>query len=234
MSFDTIAGHYRWLEAVLAAGILQRCRTAHLDRAKDAKRVLLLGEGNGRFLAPFLRENRSAQVVCVEESRGMISRCTESLKRLGIDFARVEFVNQDAIRWRPPAGEFDLIVTHFFLDCFTERQLQFLIPDIASSAKPGCRWLLADFQLPAGGLKRWRAVAVHKLMYAFFRVATRLPARRLASPDPHLRAAGFELTARITESADLVRSDCWSLKKRGPGDPGLAERAHSKGLMPRP
>lgn len=216
MSFDGLARHYRWLELVLAGGVLQRCRTAFLDRTRRAESVLLLGEGNGRFLCPFLQANPAARVVCVEQSAQMIREARRALLRSGIHPERVAFVHQDVLHWEPPAQEFDLIVTHFFLDCFTREQLRFLVPRIAGAGRSGCIWLWADFQLPPAGFLRLRARVAHKLMYAFFRVATNLPARRLTPPAPFLAEAGFERAAGITAQFGLIRSDCWLRRNSAP------------------
>src|SRR5882762_1835947 len=51
--FDRLAPHYYWMECVLAGRTLQRCRTAFLEQTRDATAALLIGEGNGRFLAEF-------------------------------------------------------------------------------------------------------------------------------------------------------------------------------------
>lgn len=209
MSFDGLARHYRWMEAILAGDVLQRCRTAFVDQAIGAESPLLLGEGNGRFLGPFLQMNLSARVVCIEQSAQMIEQARESLGRRRIDPNRVEFIRCDVLDWAPPKETFDLIVSHFFLDCFTEPQLQKLLPRLAASGQSDCLWLLADFQIPGQGIRRLRAQAVHKLMYTFFRLTTKLPATHLIDPDPLLREAGFELVHRKTAQWELLRSDCW-------------------------
>jgi hypothetical protein len=47
------------------------------------------------------------------------------------------------------------------------------------------------------------------MMYAFFRIATRLPARKLTSPDPFLQQHGFKLCHRLESEWGLLRSDHW-------------------------
>lgn len=210
MSFDRIARHYRWMELVLAGGALQRCRTAFLHETTRAESALFLGEGNGRCLVPFLETNRRSRVVCVEESGQMIAAAKSALRRRKVDPKRVRFVRANVLTWNPPPEAFDLIVSHFFLDCFTEDQLRRIIPAIASAARPGCIWLFADFRIPSRGVRRVRALAIHRLMYAFFRIVTKLPAKRLTPPDAFLREAGFRQIARITAQCGLIRSDCWT------------------------
>ena len=80
---------------------------------------------------------------------------------------------------------------------------------LASVAAPGAAWLLADFQMPSGGLRRCRARVIHAMMYAFFRLVARLPARRLTPPDEFLKAQGFVLAERRTSEWGLLHTDLW-------------------------
>lgn len=252
MSFDTLAPHYRTMEAVLAGNILQRCRTVHLSEVTNCRRALLLGEGPGRFLVELLRSNPRVQVTCVERSPRMIEAALSRLT--GPELENVQFVEADALTCQPftPAGvrpsraqerchnerlgitkghprhhlaapedgrtpirqsdvpaRFDLIVTHFFLDCFRPGELEQLVQKIAAASADHARWLLADFRLPPHGWQRWRARAVLALMYSFFRLATGLSARRLTPPDGFLEAAGFQLARRHTANFGLAHSDLW-------------------------
>jgi ubiquinone/menaquinone biosynthesis C-methylase UbiE len=227
MSFDSLARHYRWMEFVLAGDKLQRCRTAFLHKTTAAQRVLIVGEGNGRFLAACRQAIPFAFITVADSSRRMLDAARTRLARRVKDSDNVEFVHADARTWMPPNAAYDLIVTHFFLDCFPDNQLERVITNLATAAKPTAAWLLADFQMPADGLQHHRAKAIHALMYAFFRVATKLPARRLISPDSYLRAHGFELKEKRTSEWELLHSDLW---QRGvfndcPGRPPLPPAA---------
>jgi ubiquinone/menaquinone biosynthesis C-methylase UbiE len=210
MSFEELAPHYRWLEFVLAGEKLQRCRTAFLTHDLKPENILILGEGNGRFLIECRKLFSSTRIVCVDASQTMLRLARRRLARNGLDDRNLELVEADALSWVPPKQSFDLLVTHFFLDCFREDQLPGLVGRLAEAACPGARWLLADFQIPDRGLKRWRAKAIHQLMYAFFRIATRLPARRLCVPDRWLQHEGFSLKSRRVTDFVLLRSDLWT------------------------
>ncbi|MFO1513607.1 MAG: hypothetical protein U1F83_11930 [Verrucomicrobiota bacterium] len=104
---------------------------------------------------------------------------------------------------------FDLIVTHFFLDCFQRDELAVLVNQLAAGATPEARWLVADFREPETGWRRWRARAVLALLYAFFRAVTGLSASRLTPPDEFLVRSGFQLSARKLANFGLVYSDLW-------------------------
>ncbi len=211
MSFDTLAPVYRPMEAVLAGGLLQRCRTAHLNQvcALPCRRALVLGEGPGRFLVELLRQLPDIEIDCVEQSPAMIRQAQRRIERSGGDVSRVRFLAVDALDWVPQPQQFDLIATHFFLDCFPPDELGRLISGIALGADAGTRWLVSDFCIPDHGWRRLRARAIHGLMYRFFRIATGLRARRWTPPDAFLQAAGFELERRVTFSSGLLHSDLW-------------------------
>jgi len=209
VSFDRLAPFYRGMEFVLAGGKMQRRRCAFLDEVKESQTALLVGEGPGRFLIPLLRANPRVQATCLESSEGMTGECRAALAQGGYSGADVDFVTMDARRWVPPTGRYDLIATHFFLDCFPAEELRRVTQMLAAAGTPGGRWLISDFRLPPKGLSRLRARALLALMYGFFRAVTALPARRLEPPDQYLEANGFRLAKRQLSDAGFLHSDLW-------------------------
>ncbi len=209
MSFDTLAPHYRWMERVFAGGLMQRSRAAFIDNTRHARHALIAGEGPGQFLEALLSANTRIRVTCVERSARMIQEARNCLARCRLDSNQVRFVQQDALTWPQPSGEFDLVVTHFFLDCFSADQLPVLVERLASGATSNATWLVADFCVPRSGWQRWRAQSIVALLYLFFQLTTDLAASRLTPPDPHLRAAGFRLQQRHHWSLGLLQSDFW-------------------------
>jgi ubiquinone/menaquinone biosynthesis C-methylase UbiE len=208
MSFDLLAPHYRWMEFVLAGDKLQRCRTAFLDRVAESRKILILGEGNGRFLRECRRKSPHAKITCVDASARMLALARERAGR-GAGREPIDFVCADALAWTPPESGFDLIVTHFFLDCFQSGQLESLVAKLADAAAPGANWLLADFQSATAGWQRYRSRLILWMMYRFFRVVTRLPATALISPEVFLERNGFKLRAREVRDWGLLHSDWW-------------------------
>ncbi|HWA24930.1 MAG TPA: class I SAM-dependent methyltransferase [Lacunisphaera sp.] len=207
--FDLLAPCYPLMERLLAGRRLQRCRTAWIGELAGARRLLIAGVGHGPALATVLRRHPRLQVTCVDSSARMLAVARQQARRAGLDLDRLEFVHAALPDWQPPAGRFDAIATHFFLDCFTPEQLGPIVGTLARAAAPGARWIVSDFTLPARGPARWRALAVHRLMYFFFRLTTRLPARRLTPPDTVLAAHGFRLLQRQTHDWGLLHADLW-------------------------
>jgi hypothetical protein len=209
MNFDRLAPHYSWLEIVFAGGLMQRCRTTFLPRTENCRHALLLGEGPGKFLTALLRFNPHIQVTCVEHCAGMIDQARRRLEAAGLDLARVQFRQMDALDWTPPAEKFDLVATHFFFDCFRAGQLQTLVPLLQASTTADAIWLLTDFRVPERGWRRWRARGMLAMLYASFRLTTSLAAKRLTPPEPFLKAAGFRLVERRLASLGFAHADFW-------------------------
>lgn len=212
MNCDRIARAYRWLEFASFGRALQRRREAFLAEIAAARRVLLLGDGDGRFLAALLRRNPRATVDSVDGSARMLAlarRRVESLARQ----PQVCFHPADALTWRPPAGtKYDLIVTHFFLDCFAAEELARLIPAVAEMAAPGARWLISEFRQPPGnGLAAWRARLWIVGLYAAFRWTTGLQVRDLPDYASLLAAQGFRLERQSLSEWGLLTSELWRI-----------------------
>jgi SAM-dependent methyltransferase len=209
VSFDLLAPHYRWMESVLAGGLLQRCRLAWLEEVSDARRVLIVGEGNGRFLSACAQRMPEARFTVVDSSRGMLSQAEARWRRAGGRSENLSLIHAALPGWTSQAGAYDLVATHFFLDCFPESTLHAVVAKLADAATTDARWLLSDFEVPETGAARLRARLVLAVAYAFFRVATRLPATRLIPPDQAMLNAGFIRERRCTFNASLLKSELW-------------------------
>jgi ubiquinone/menaquinone biosynthesis C-methylase UbiE len=209
MSFDTLAPYYRGMESLLAGEKLHRCRTRFLDEIPATRSILLMGEGHGRSLVECRRRFPNAHIICVDASTLMLDQARRHLTRANLTADRVEFIHADVLRWSPPAASSDLIVTNFFLDCFRAEQVEQIVARLATAATPEANWLLADFQIPRAGWKRLRSRLIIGSLYTFFRVMTRLPARKLTPPDPFLERAGFTLHRRAESEWGLLHSDWW-------------------------
>jgi SAM-dependent methyltransferase len=209
MSFDALAPHYRWMETVLAGGQLQRCRLQWLGNVSHTREALLAGEGTGRFLAACAKRLPHTQFTVVDASSVMIELARRAWAQAGGEPQRVTFVRAELPLVELLAGRFDLIVTHFFLDCFPPAELRAVIAQLAAAAATRADWLLADFCEPPHGFLRLRARAILRLAYAFFRAVTGLRAQRITPPESMLEAHGFRLAkTRITEWG-LLHSDRW-------------------------
>ncbi len=208
MSFDTLAPWYRAMELLAFGRTLQRARTAFVDPLRYCRRALCVGEGNGRFLGEFLRVNPLVEVDCVEQSSAMICRARRTIAQFGAAH-RVRFHHADIRAWAGQRNCYDLIVTQFFLDCFTEDEARNIVDLLSALAQPNASWLIAEFHLPAVGLRRLHARLWLRLMYEFFGRTTGIRARELAAFAPLLTEAGFTLERRKEARLGLVQAQLW-------------------------
>ena len=204
MNFDRVAPHYRWLETLAFGNQLQEARTAFVREIPSPRRVLILGEGNGRFVAEFVRAHPAAAVDCIEASERMIA-----LAQQRVNGAQVHFVHANVRDTVLEAGTYDLIVTHFFLDCFAGAELCEVVEKLAAAATDNASWLLADFRLPSPGWRRFYASLWIRAMYLFFRLTSGLQTRRLDDPSPLLRESGFECVRQQQSRFGMIKSELW-------------------------
>lgn len=210
MSFDAVAPWYRALELIAFGDDLQRCRVACLGEIATPRHALIVGEGNGRFLCELLRLHPEVKVDCIDASARMLQLARERIEReLPGHAKRVRFLHQDIMSWPAPAHHYDLVVTHFVLDCFPQAMLTGIVSKVARAATHDADWLLADFCVPANGMARLRARTWLAAMYSFFRVAARIPAKELIDPTRFLRAEGFALSQQHLFRQGMLKSQMW-------------------------
>ncbi|HEX5223405.1 MAG TPA: class I SAM-dependent methyltransferase [Verrucomicrobiae bacterium] len=208
MSFDRLAPHYRWMEAVCAGGLLQRCRVRWLAEVRNARRALLAGEGNGRMLSACALAMPGSEFVVLDQSREMLARARRRWDKCG-QSQRITFEQVDLRRWNWELEPFDLVITNFLLDCFAPDELQQVIKRIAAATTPQARWVNSDFTVPERGWQRVRAQVGLSMAYGFFRCVTGISARRIVDPSTFLHAAGFGLRARAEFDHGLLYTELW-------------------------
>ena len=207
MNADPIAGSYRWLEYGAFGLVLERARFDFLSHAAGARRVLILGEGDGRFLARLLEWNPHARVAVMDSSLRMIQLARARVP--SADVSRVDFYPFDATAQPLPEGPFDLAVSHFFLDILDARAAEAVILTVSARLAPGACWFIAEFQEPAGGVRRWHARLWLRAMYGFFRLTTGLRTRELPPYRDLLARSGFAEVEHRERRFGLIRSQVW-------------------------
>lgn len=209
MSFDAIAPWYRTLETIAFGNALQRARVACLDGIGSPRRVLIVGEGNGRFLAALLQRQPLIKIDCVDSSKRMLDLARQRvLRTVPGQISRVTFLQHDIMSWMP-RDRYDLIVTHFLLDCFNVQWVGDIVAKLAQAAGPKATWLVADFRVPEAVFARSHARAWLAVMYRFFRSVAGIEARELVDASPFLRAEGFLLERQLLFRQGMLKSELW-------------------------
>lgn len=213
MNADRIASSYRWLEYAAFGPALEQARFDFLSHAAQARRVLILGEGDGRFLARLLECNPRASVDVIESSARMIQLARQRVPPG--DRTRVKFHHIDAASQPWPEGPFDLAVTHFFLDILTFPEAESVILKASGVLCPGAVWLLSEFQEPAAGMRRLHARLWLAAMYRFFWLTTGLRASKLPPYRDTLSQYGLSEIEHRERRFGLIRSQVWRKSAEG-------------------
>ena len=130
------------------------------------------------------------------------------LKSVESGAARVHFLKGDAPTIELPR-KYDLIVSHFFLDCFVRRDLESLVARVSNAACPEARWLVSEFCLPGSGIRRLAADLLIQAMYWFFRIVTGLKADCLPDYSTLFARHGFQRVRHVPAAGGLLVSELW-------------------------
>ena len=210
MNFDPLAPWYRTLETVAFGTALQRCRVALLDQVTTPRRALIVGEGNGRFLCELLRRHPGVEVDCVDASERMLRLARERVEDvLGEGATNVQWLHHDITVWNPLEDCYDLVVTHFVLDCFAAPTLQAIVRKLARAATHEANWLVADFSIPESRIARLRAQVWLAVMYRFFRLTTGIEAKQLVDATPLMIQGGFVRARHRMLLSGILKSELW-------------------------
>jgi hypothetical protein len=216
-NFDRIARHYHWMERLSFGPWLWRCRCNFLEEMKNGRRALVLGDGDGRFTAHLLRENPLVRVDTMDASPAMMR---ELLRRAGDQVDRVDAQVLDVRTWSPIWDEeiekYDLVVTHFFLDCLTTGEVEALAAKLRMVMSAKSIWVVSDFAIPAGRrrpprIQRW----IVSMLYRAFRWMTGLQVQRLPFHGAALRRMGFLRWQKRNWLGGLLLSECWARRDGG-------------------
>jgi SAM-dependent methyltransferase len=171
---------------------LRRRREAFLFELGNPQKVLVLGDGDGRFLQLFTALYPEARVDAVDVSARMID-----LARARVASDRVTFHLADAREFAFEEN-YDLAVAHFFFDCFEADELQPLISRIRAKS-----WLVSEFRNT-----RW-SWPVLRGLYFVFRLTTGLRVATLAEHRALISNLGYRMAKQQPALAGLVVSELW-------------------------
>ncbi|MBS0657230.1 MAG: class I SAM-dependent methyltransferase [Verrucomicrobia bacterium] len=188
-NFDRVAAAYPLLERLSFGDELNRARRAALEHAAAAEHILLVGEGNGRFLSECLSCRNRGKVTVVDLSAKMINSARRKAAA-HLERGDVEFVQADFLKWEAAPEAFDLICTHFFLDLFCPPSQRLVIENIGRCAQAGALWIDVDYRCPRVGRA---ARLIDWLQYRFDRAFCGVEADQHYDPSGLIAEAGWTL-----------------------------------------
>lgn len=205
--FARVYALVEWLTFGRALSRRRECFLAH-PRVSGARRVLVLGDGDGRFTAALLARNPAAEVTALDVSAAMLAQL-ERRARVRAPNARLALHCADIRAWPVPDAHYDLAVAHFFFDCFTNEELVNVVKRVRPALSVDALWLVSDFAIPDHPFWTPFAKFLIRFLYLTLGPLTGLEPSQLPDHPIALKTAGFELAAVDTALGGTLRSEIW-------------------------
>lgn len=168
--FDSVAKIYDVLNKFVFGKSMVDAQIFFLLEVPEHAKVLILGGGTGWLLNELVKGNTTCEIWYIEASTAML----ELSKRVTVKAKqRIHYIHgtQSSI---PQNISYDIVITNFFLDLFSERSCEEVIKKIGASIHPHCRWIVTEFEN-----KYWWHRLLLKSMYMFFRATSNVEASKL-------------------------------------------------------
>jgi ubiquinone/menaquinone biosynthesis C-methylase UbiE len=207
-NFGRLARLYRWMEYFSFGPYLAECRNLRLAEITPCQSALVFGDGDGRFLARLAATAAEIQAAAIDASAQMLQQAARRLPGGN----RVRLVQADALVCDPagfPEAPFNLVISHFFLDCFSEQEIAELLDRVRGAVSDNAIWIVSEFAIPRRAPVRQIGALIVRSLYLAFALLTGLKIRRLPDHGRIMREAGWRLEDHTQLLCGLLISERW-------------------------
>lgn len=177
--FNKIASVYDRLAKTVYGNSIIDAQKYFLDKITGHSKILILGGGTGWILQEIFEHKPDVEIYYIEASSKMILLAKEK-----IDDKKIHFIHgtENDI---PQQIRFDVVITNFYLDLFSDDSIQSVLQKIKTSLSPKAQWIVTDFV----NEKNWQRFLL-KVMYIFFRLASNIESKKLADWENKILTVG--------------------------------------------
>lgn len=218
-NFDRLARVYRWMEYLSFGPMLERCRFWYIPACAASRYALILGDGDGRFTASLLGTNPELKADAVDGSAAMLAALKCLVGQTAKDFRaesgslRLNTFKADIREFVPPGNAYDLVVTHFFLDCLAAEEIDGLIKRILPHLNSNAVWLVSEFAIPEHGWRKMAAKGLIRGLYFAFSVMTRLQVNQLPDYASIFARHNFQRAHQTRFLGGLLVAEIWQRRQ---------------------
>jgi len=191
--FNRIAPFYNIASVISSFNKIHKSQTWLLSKQMKFSKVLIIGGGDGKFLLEAMKQGLSEQYYYIDISDAMIKLAQSKIKKqLPLSLSSVIFIcgsYQDI----PENEKFDLIVTPYFLDCFSDDELSLVVDKLYSQLTIEGTWFFADFNIPEGSFRSFIFKNIIQLLYGIFNLFCDLRVNRLPDFSKEFCKYGFTI-----------------------------------------
>lgn len=195
-NYNKTAWFYDSLARLMFGSALKNSQKHLLPLIPKHARILIVGGGTGQTLEDLAAlQYEGLHITFVEISANM----TAIARKRNAGNNEVVFII-DAIEQVQLKPEYDVVITGFLFDNYTDTALPATFNHIHEALKLGGLWLNTDFQLTG----KWWQPLLLKSMYTFFRMFSPIPVSKLPDVDKVFMLQGYKAVASATFYGDFI------------------------------
>ena len=175
--FDFLSFFYDFSSRLFFGGYLFKSQVHFLPQLKKCDSVLIFGGGTGKILIELLKKDIGSHYTYVDISPTMISKTKKRIEKFST-VGNVNFI-EGSYKNIPSDKKFDLIITPYVLDCFSEKELTTAMNTLDSRLNKGGEWLFTDFNVPQNSPMKTVAGMITRTLYFFFNMICGLGVTKL-------------------------------------------------------
>mgnify|MGYP001812419766 CR=1 FL=1 len=200
-NYDRVAPFYDLLASLVFGRKLTQAESHFYAQVKDPVNILVFGGGTGKCLKPLQLHYPKATIHFLEASTKMIAiasgRTTPNRKS-------VEFIHGNEQLLVNQPQQYDLLVTSFVLDVFSESRLVEVMDILYKVLRTGGYWIQTDFYVYQSN--PWWQKAMVRAMYWFFRITANQHNQQLADFDQQFKERLLELVSQKMFYFNMVKT----------------------------
>ncbi len=203
-NFNLIAPVYDGLAKVVFGKKLKQIQTHFLPVISENANVLIMGGGTGWIINELFNTGFKGKLTYVEASERMIS-----LSKKNCSFNdSVEFIHGEESAL-PTDRKYDVIITNFFLDVFSEVRLDEVMMKLSEQLNNDGIWICSDFQ----NTGRFGHQLLLWFMFKFFKIIAKLESRSLMNFDHKFKKIGHSRSENFTLMNGLIFSSVYTSER---------------------
>lgn len=184
-SYNSIALIYDRLATLMYGDRLQQTQAWLIQAIPPSSRVLIIGGGTGWILEEIARKTSARHYITyIDSSEKMIALARKrNAGRNEVTFVTATIQDADV------RAQYDVVLTPFFFDNFTNNTLQKIFDHIDTTLLPHALWLYCDFRKTNVW---WQRLLLH-VMYLFFRACCGIEAKQLPDAEGCFASHGYKI-----------------------------------------
>lgn len=207
-NYDAAAWFYDGLSRLVFGNSLVKAQRFLVKNLPAEATILIVGGGTGWILEEIAAVKSAFLTITYVEISAKMIRLSRQ-KKCGRN--EVTFVNA-GIEDYQNKQQFDVILTPFLFDNFSENRIQSVFQQLHQSLKPNGLWLLCDFQVEENYAGLWQKIIL-QVMYWFFGWLCSVETKKLIVMDTFFQAENYKLLSEKTFYKGFVISQIYQNTK---------------------